>query len=247
MKMLNWAHFTVLVAALIVVPKVMAEPPVVHQSTEPGTPAVLGENTAKNGAGVFGRANAEGAIGVRGQSDAARGIYGESKTGQGVWGFSESSGGVVGQSNQSEGVQGVSHDAAGVLGRSDNWNGVFGTTKSSQAAGGEFQNTGGGDLIRAGQAGVFRVLNNGDVLIRGQKIGVTGPQGPQGPAGPPGPATHTSAVCVGPGGSQCSCSNKTISFALSDCTVTSDTGTCTATSSGTPGNIFHGSCCVCAP
>ena len=186
MKTLNWAHFTILVAALIVVPKVMAEPPVVHQSTEPGTPRRFWERIQRIGAGVFGRANAEGAIGVKGQSDTARGIYGESKTGQGVWGFSESSGGVVGESNQSEGVHGVSHNAAGVLGRSDNWNGVFGTTKSSQAAGGEFQNTGGGDLIHAGQAGAFRVLDDGDVLVRGQKIGATGSQGPQGPAGTAG-------------------------------------------------------------
>jgi len=78
-----------------------------------------------------------------------------------------------------------------------------------------------------------------------------GPQGAQGlvgPPGPPGPPTHTSSVCVG-GGSpqQCSCSNRTVSFVFSPCTVTSDTGTCSATSSGIPGNVQHGSCCVCAP
>lgn len=75
-----------------------------------------------------------------------------------------------------------------------------------------------------------------------------GPQGPQGPRGPAGPPAHTSSVCVG-GGSpqQCSCSNRTVSFAFSPCTVTSDTGTCSATSAGTPGNVQLGSCCVCAP
>ena len=58
MKKLQFVHCVTLVAALVVGPKVMADPPVVHQSTAPGTPAVLGENTAEGGAGVFGQANA---------------------------------------------------------------------------------------------------------------------------------------------------------------------------------------------
>jgi hypothetical protein len=78
--------------------------------------------------------------------------------------------------------------------------------------------------------------------LRGPQ-GPTGPRGAQGPAGPP---TTTSAVCVGPP-NVCSCSNRTISFARSDCTVTSDTGTCSAQSSGPTGNLSQGACCVCAP
>jgi hypothetical protein len=100
--------------ALIVVLKVLADPPVVHQSTTRDTPGVVSQNTA----GGFG---------------------------------------VLGQSAQGPGMVGISENAV--------------------AAGGEFQNTGGGDLLRAGQAGAFRVLNNGDILVRGQKIGATGPQG----------------------------------------------------------------------
>jgi hypothetical protein len=100
-------------------------------------------------------------------------------------------------------------------------------------------------------AGTIRSSSGGFVFPDGTTqttATLRGPQGPRGPAGPPGPATRTSAVCVG-GGSpqQCSCSNRTVSFVLSDCTVTSDTGSCSATSAGIPGNIQHGSCCVCAP
>lgn len=139
----------------------------------------------------------------------------------------------------------LSHKGAGVSGGSDQWIGVFGTTKSPQAAGGEFQNTGGGDLLRAGLNGAFRVLNNGDVLVRGQKIGAAGAQGAQGPKGEPGlpgPAVRSVAVCAdatGVGNPTCPCTNRTVTRQAGACTVTSETGSCSAQQ--------NGCCAVCAP
>jgi hypothetical protein len=90
-------------------------------SNDANTPAVLGENSAEGGAGVFGRANAKGAGGVIGHADNGRGVYGESPNGTGVWGFSNTLNGVVGESNQNEGVRGISHSAGhgGVVGIND--------------------------------------------------------------------------------------------------------------------------------
>jgi hypothetical protein len=80
--------------------------------------------------------------------------------------------------------------------------------------------------------------------------GPQGATGPQGAQGQPGPAVHTSAVCVSafPNAgfcfsSSCSCSNGTVSRVSSPCTVTSDTGTCSASSCGSS----IGQCCVCKP
>jgi hypothetical protein len=60
---------------------------------------------------------------------------------------------------------------------------------------------------------------------------------------------HTVAVCVN-GCSQngnCSCQNGTVSKVLSPCTVTSDTGSCSASSCPDPAFPTSGSCCVCRP
>ncbi len=85
--------------------------------------------------------------------------------------------------------------------------------------------------------------------------GATGPQGPAGatgPQGPAGPAVHTSAICVNgvsdyPFGCRvqtCTCAGGAtlISRVSSPCTVTSDTGSCSAS-----GQSCQGQCCVCAP
>ena len=102
-------------------------------------------------------------------------------------------------------------------------------------------------------AGIIRSSKDGFMFPDGTiqstaAVGVPGPRGPTGPAGPAGPAVKTSAVCLAPPGI-CSCSSpsKTVIFVRTSCTVTSDTGTCSAQSSGTTGNISLGSCCVCAP
>ena len=80
-----------------------------------------------------------------------------------------------------------------------------------------------------------------------------GPQGPQGPPGPPGPPTHSSAVCQDATSTSdgfCSCPGRIVSPMMAGpCTVTSDTGSCTAgviidTVSGQV--TRRGACCVCA-
>ena len=80
-----------------------------------------------------------------------------------------------------------------------------------------------------------------------------GPQGPQGPQGPPGPAVRTSAVCVSGvpdpfGNRMCDCAGgRVISRVSTPCTVTSDTGACSANSASWQGVEKSGQCCVCAP
>jgi hypothetical protein len=213
--------------------KVSAEPTASYTSTSQAVPGVYGNNTA-NGAGVFGNA----------------------PTGRGVVGASESGIGVQGNAKEGRGVVGVSDTQAGVEGQSHGHVGVWGATAAPSGAGGEFHNSGGGDLIRAGAGGAFRVSNNGDVFIRGQLVGVTGPEGspglqgppgPPGPQGPPGAPVHTVAVCGGGGGQgRCNCTGREIARQIAStttpgCSVTSDTGVC-----GIPVGAI-GVCCVCAP
>jgi hypothetical protein len=85
--------------------------------------------------------------------------------------------------------------------------------------------------------------------------GPQGPIGPQGPQGPTGPPVTTSAVCnnAGYGFSQdCNCgTHTTISHvtncgSYSQCTATSDTGTCSASGSMKDNINYCGACCVCA-
>jgi hypothetical protein len=85
-------------------------------------------------------------------------------------------------------------------------------------------------------------LNNGDVLVRGQKIGAIGPAGPQGPRGLAGPAVKTVSTCAespGLGTPTCACQATTITRSSGPCTVTSETGQCNAAAGGC--------CAVCAP
>ena len=204
--------------------KVAADPSASYTSTSPAVPGVYGTNTA-NGDGVFGSAT----------------------TGRGVVGASESGIGVQGNAKEGRGVVGISATKAGVEGQSQGHVGVWGETTSPSGAGGEFYNNGGGDLIRAGLDGVFRVSNNGDVFVRGQLIGTAGPSGPPGPPGPPGAAVHTIAVCGGGSGQgKCNCTGREIARQVANpttpgCSVTSDTGAC-----GVPVGAT-GVCCVCAP
>jgi hypothetical protein len=86
--------------------------------------------------------------------------------------------------------------------------------------------------------------------VWGGAVSLIGPTGATGPQGPAGPSVHTSAVCANAGVSSdgdCSCSGHQISKVRSygSCTITSDTGSCTAYGyNGTP--KYMGSCCVCA-
>jgi len=83
--------------------------------------------------------------------------------------------------------------------------------------------------------------------------GPEGPQGPQGPEGPPGPAVSTSAVCVQPtnpcNNAFCFCTGGSeVTKVTAPCTVSSDTGSCSASAiSCSPTTFARGQCCVCAP
>jgi hypothetical protein len=89
------------------------------------------------------------------------------------------------------------------------------------------------------QLGGSLTFPDGSVQTKAQAVGPqgpAGPQGPQGPQGPPGPPAHTSAIC-----SQNipSCPDGfVIDPILAPCSVTSDTGSCSATA---------GRCAVCKP
>lgn len=91
--------------------------------------------------------------------------------------------------------------------------------------------------------------------------GPPGPQGPQGPAGPAGAsAGKTFAICTSPGvqvpsvgntkclsTQPCSCNNL-LSIVDGECTVSSDTGSCTGEfCADSSGGFAKGSCCVCRP
>jgi hypothetical protein len=106
-----------------------------------------------------------------------------------------------------------------------------------------------GDTGPAGLAGP-----KGDPGPAGQP-GAKGDIGPAGSIGPAGLAVKTVAVCasasggVSPVQGNCSCSVKTISSqqSVGGCTVTSDTGSCTASGFTQNGGVYPGACCVCAP
>lgn len=78
-------------------------------------------------------------------------------------------------------------------------------------------------------------------------VGLTGPQGAVGLTGPQGPAVHTIASCSDDGRNECSCYKYVIpkqTVQTGSCTVTSDTGSCTAKSGGF---LSNATCCVCTP
>lgn len=71
--------------------------------------------------------------------------------------------------------------------------------------------------------------------------GPVGSPGPEGPQGPQGPAVSTSAVCSEIDFITCGslCTGTIVAQATGQCTITSDTGSCSAT--------VNGACCVCSP
>ncbi len=86
--------------------------------------------------------------------------------------------------------------------------------------------------------------------------GPVGPRGATGPQGPAGPATKTVAVCANASttdSSYCSCSggkviSKTIaSGPTGSCSITSETGVCSARGASNGTDNYAGSCCVCSP
>jgi hypothetical protein len=104
-------------------------------------------------------------------------------------------------------------------------------------------------------AGVVRstggfMFPDGSVQTTATERGPAGPRGPEGPPGPPGPPAHTSAVCVDATTSESgygSCPGRTVSSVRGNCSVTSDTGVCSAFNAQGPVQTHTGACCVCAP
>ena len=93
--------------------------------------------------------------------------------------------------------------------------------------------------------------------------GTRGPTGPVGPQGPLGAPVRTTAMCQNnvpgsrPSGNAfsycstvCAGASKTSSGQYSNCTASSQTGSCTAGECQTPGScaqLYYGVCCVCRP
>lgn len=127
-------------------------PNLVGDSNNPTVPAVLGQHTASEGVGVLGRS--QSGYGVLGESNVSDGVRATSQAGAGVSAYSENLFGVWGLSNKHIGI--------------------FALTRSeSRPALMAYSDTIGGDIIigtsrNAGE--VFRVLNNGDVNVRGVNL-----------------------------------------------------------------------------
>ncbi|MDM5359683.1 tail fiber domain-containing protein [Peribacillus sp. ACCC06369] len=135
---------------------------------------VYGETPSTNGgAGVWGEHKGQG-TGVVGISRAGVGVLGQQITNDGI-GY-----GVLGKSRQGIGVSGDSQVNSGVEGKSDrgtgvyaesNWNGALGARSHHGESPALFVNhRGTGDLISGidnRNVEVFRVLNNGEVKVRG--------------------------------------------------------------------------------
>jgi hypothetical protein len=164
---------------------------------------------------------------------------------------------VLGEASGStgRGLTGVASSVSGVA------YGVEGRSASPAGAGGNFVNTGGGDLLHGrnvdGGPVVFRVANDGKIFVNGMQVGLQGPQGDKGAPGTPGlpgdpgakgdPATSGSIATyciVTPGNCFNKCQNGSVLLAEavvsgnSPCYVTSSAGPCSSGDSSS-------ACCVC--
>lgn len=131
-------------------------------------PNLVGDSNNQNIAAVFGN-NTDGGIGVAGNSISGWGTSGRSETNTGVSGLSTKGTGVVGGSQSGTGVYGISDVSAGVVAESNQNTALIATTRGTTTA--LIVNQWGTGNIMIGRdnrnAEVFRVLNNGDVQVRG--------------------------------------------------------------------------------
>jgi hypothetical protein len=108
----------------------------VFESSDPNTPAVLGESTAFEGVrGVSSAAGNGGVVGINENHtpQAGPGVFGQSDA-SGVWGISTTWHGVAGQSQSTTGGAGVfggSEVGPGVIGESKVWHAVYGKSQST--------------------------------------------------------------------------------------------------------------------
>ena len=195
--------------------------------------------------------NDGGAPAIHGVSTDFAGVRGDSIDGSGVRGESDGGAGVVGISNgtidtgAAFGVIGISTDSVGTRGSSTNSIGVRATSSNGQALVASSTN---GDHIAAGPflgQIKFRVANNGDVFTEGNVYS-------QGRL-----LTGRSVAMCGTGG-LCSalCTGRVIAhfesglaFEGASCTLTSDTGSCTASCNPhlLSSCIDDPSQCICLP
>jgi hypothetical protein len=92
---------------------------------------VQGYATGANNAGLFGRNNVTGGIGVGGAAPSGTGVFGESSNGFGVGGSSNTGTAVAGSSTSGAGVSGASNSSYGVSGISNGAIGVYGGSTST--------------------------------------------------------------------------------------------------------------------
>lgn len=111
------------------------------------------------------------------------------------------------------------------------------------------------DIIGGVAVGGNTVIDSSGKWV-GDSTGLQGPKGDKGDPGEPGPAVTTVAVCVDGGRTTdgtCTCNGTTVSQVIASfdgtCTVTADTGSCTASGHNDSNYLYDhtGMCCVCAP
>ncbi|MED0990289.1 MULTISPECIES: tail fiber domain-containing protein [Bacillus cereus group] len=132
-------------------------------------PNLVGDSNTQNVPAVFGN-NTDGGTGVYGQSINGWGTSGRSETSTGVTGLSTSGIGVVGGSRSGTGVNGVSDAGVGVSAESSQNTALIATTRGRDVSALIVNQWGSGNIIIGRDnrnAEVFRVLNNGDVQVRG--------------------------------------------------------------------------------
>ncbi len=132
-------------------------------------PNLEGISDNRNVAGVYGN-NTNGGTGVVGNSANGWGTSGNSVTSTGVTGQSTSGIGVVGGSQSGTGVYGSSDAGPGVVAESKQNTALIATTRGTNTSALIVNQWGTGNIIIGRDnrnAEVFRVLNNGDVQVRG--------------------------------------------------------------------------------
>ncbi|PEF72089.1 hypothetical protein COF01_15445 [Bacillus pseudomycoides] len=132
-------------------------------------PNLVGDSNTQNIPAVFGN-NTDGGTGVYGQSINGWGTSGRSETSTGATGLSTSGIGVVGGSQSGTGIYGISDAGVGVSAESKKNTALIATTRGRDVSALIVNQWGTGNIIIGRDnrnAEVFRVLNNGDVQVRG--------------------------------------------------------------------------------
>jgi hypothetical protein len=129
---------------------------------------------APDGDGVQGFTKHASHVGVLGVGGGA-GVKGDAPDGDGVQGFAKQAGhvGVLGANTNGVGVQGQSDGGSGVVADSNQNTALIATTRGNSVSAFIVNQRGSGNIMtgrNAENAEVFRVLNNGDVQVRGVSL-----------------------------------------------------------------------------